>query len=249
MRVLSLRVAIISNGPPFELSITGRVRLWDLCLKKAGDGVGLTAWNTCVCAAPEPNCLLLADWLKGLVVRVSLETQQIEECITRLVRSDERVNAVQLLPGAIARVALLLSQRAENPLTAVETRRRRTVRLLARQSNTWRVICEWTFYTTENKRSAIDGLCISGKFLLCALLHYSRRLVAVEFTSDSKLLPAGEVQFDSNINGVCAFASGAEQLVATTHADNTAPVEAIAASHECNKIFHIRVGGVLSRPF
>ena len=43
----------------------------------------------------------------------------------------------------------------------------------------------------------------------------------MEVTSDSKLRPAGALQFDSDIRGVCAFASSGEQLVATTHADKT----------------------------
>ena len=43
----------------------------------------------------------------------------------------------------------------------------------------------------------------------------------MEVTSDSKLRPAGALQFDSDIMGVCPFASSGEQLVATTHGDNT----------------------------
>ena len=54
-----------------------------------------------------------------------------------------------------------------------------------------------------------------------AALRFSCRPVAIEVTSDSKFCPAGAMQFDSNINGVYAFASGGEQLVATTHADKT----------------------------
>ena len=65
------------------------------------------------------------------------------------------------------------------------------------------------------------GCAYPAAFCSALLSQCSRRLVAMEVTSDSKLRPAGALQFDSNIRGVCAFASSGEQLVATTHADST----------------------------
>ena len=149
-------------------------------------------------------------------MRVSLATQCLDDCVTRVSKSDGYVTAMQLLPGADARIALFLSLWA-----AGQTQCRHSVRLLSHQSDTWRVTHETPFDTTEKRTWACNGLCISRGLLLCAALYDSNLLVALEVTSDSKSRPAGALQFNSNIRGVCAFASSSEQLVATTHADKT----------------------------
>lgn len=174
-----------------------------------------------LCAAPEPNCVLLADWYSGAVVRVSLETKCIEQCVARVPEEECLVAGVQLLqtPSAAARIALTLFKRVSD--TPGETKWRLSVRLLAHKSNSWSVTDEAPF---EYSPHIYSGVCVSRGLLLCAALKFSRRLVALKVTSDSLLKPAGEYTFDSDLNGLCAYASGGEQLVATTHADCTVRV-------------------------
>ena len=205
----------VASSPPLKLNVTDRIGVRQL---RTTVGVQLSGWIAGVCAAPEPNCVLVADWSARLVVRMSLATQCLDECITRVSESDGRVTAVQLLPGAAVRIALILSL---NVGTAGTGLCRHSVRLLARQSHTWNDAHDAIFDNTEENMWGCNGLCVSHGLLLCAVLQLSRRLVAMEVTSDSKLRAAGTLQFDSVIKGICAFASSGEQLVATTHADNT----------------------------
>ena len=47
--------------------------------------------------------------LNGVVVHLSLATQCLDECVTRVSYSEGLVIAVELLPVAAARIALILS--------------------------------------------------------------------------------------------------------------------------------------------
>ena len=85
-----------------------------------------------MCTAPEPNCVLLADSNAGLVARVSLATQCLDDCVTRVSKTEGYVSAVQLLPGATAHIALILSLDID---TEGNTQYRHSVRLLVRQLN------------------------------------------------------------------------------------------------------------------
>lgn len=157
--------------------------------------------------------------LSGAVVRVSLETYCFEQCVTRVPRVDGNVTGVQLLQKT-------LSNTPDIALTIFNDSRtdshRHSVRLLTRESNayTWSVTYETELDFSERSIYS-NSICVSCGFLLCAAHWYSRRLVALEVTRDSKLRPAGAFEFDSEINGLCEFKSGGEQLVATTHEDST----------------------------
>jgi len=190
-----------------------RVHYEKLEATAAAAGVQLSHLIVGLCAAPEPHCVLLADCKPNedsLVVRVSLEKQCVEQCLTRV--TDGIVTALSPTATA-ATLALLIAKLEGNQI-------RRFLRLLTRESDTWRTAHDATTHTTADW-NPFNGLCTSRGLLLCAALSVSRRLVALAVTSDSQLRPAGEKEFDSMIYGLCAFASSGEQLVATTHFDRT----------------------------
>ena len=157
------------------------------------------------------RCELVLEW-RPSAARVARK-ERVEQCIIRVPHTDARVSDVLLLNGG-THIALALC-RKENLDSHI-------VCLFAEsQLNAWRVAHEFCFDTTPGNIVYLPRLCVSRNLLLCVTPIYSRRLVALEVTRDSKLVQTRAVQFDSAPSDLCAFTAGNEQLVATAHADRT----------------------------
>lgn len=165
-----------------------------------------------MCAAPEANCVLLADSSLGIVVRVALAEKSVVECLFRAPQTEGTLSGLGVLSGG-AHIALAVYKRDSGGFS-------NCVLLLARESNAWRVAHELRFDTTPLFPNYFPRLCVSWNLLLCAVLRFSCRLVALQ-NDDSQLLQRGHVIFDSPISAMCAFTSGNEHLVATAHVDRT----------------------------
>lgn len=252
MLINALYFKCIASGIQKSLEVKARIRVDQLKASSVEtDDVKLSPNINGMYTASEQNCVLLADSGAGVVLRVSLTKECIEEYIIRRV---DNMSGVLLLPGDGERIAILISKPTNVRTNIGEHlsnlfRRRRlewqhSVRLLTRKSNTWQYTYDIFFDDTDNICN-YNGLCISRGILLCAAFQYSRRLVAFEVTSDSKLCLVGTLKFDSETNGLCAFPSKGEHLLATTHKDRTvrvwrhletSPYKGVFALQECCRI-------------
>lgn len=169
--------------------------------------------------ANEPDCVLCANYNTGRVMRVSLATQRVEELLNCVNGATCKVTGVQMMPSPpdAPRVAVFFR---EEYFAGGRGEFRHFVRLVDRQNDgTWRSNPSLLFDTSEStdEKNRVAGACLSYGFLLCAALQSSRLLVSLKVSGDSQLQKIGVRKFDYKIYGVCAFTSGGEQLVATTH--------------------------------
>lgn len=211
---------------------SARVRITEL----QTPSVQLSEYISGMCAAPEKNCVLLADagdsnGRKGGLVRVSLAEKRAAQCLYLVPDShtdEEHLSDVRMLPdGAHIALAFWKPEKTDKGDGYAHF-----VRLLARQSywswwswrlmqaDTWSVVDEKRFDSTfSNNTPVYSRLCISRNLIICTARRPSRFLVGIQVTHDSHLKVTSNVEFDSPIRAVCAFTSGTEHLVVTTHED------------------------------